>query len=277
MKHSIFAEYYDDNISFNHYSYTDMNFSGFEAHTHQAFEIIYVKEGDLTYVVNEKMYHVQKNSLILTRPNNTHIIYFNQKKYSRYDIIVAESLIHPDVYQKFPKDVDVISVKKPQPFLEIFGKMDFFCNHFTGDALRNILSNVIEEIFYYLLVVTATVSDEISLNTYTTDSLLSKVISYIEQNLYDGIRLEQMCRELYISKSYLHRIFSEHLQTTPKKYITARRLALAQKELQAGARPTEVYIACGFLDYSSFYRSYQKHFGYPPSKELDKKIIKIKY
>ena len=277
MKCRVLAEYYDNNISYNHFSYTDMNWKGIEAQTHQGFEIIYVTEGDLTYVVNEKMYHVKKNSLILTQPNKTHIIYFNEKEYNRYDIIFNINMIHPDVYSRFPKNLDVISLEKPLPFLERFEKMDFFCKHFKGDALQNILSHVTEEIFYYILAVTDIRSDEISLNNYATDSLLSKSIQYIEQNLSNIINLEQMCKELYISKSYLHRIFLQHLQTTPKKYITARRLAMAQKALQSGSKPTEVYIMCGFTDYSSFYRSYLQYFGYAPSKESDDKIITIKY
>lgn len=277
MKLRVLAEYYDNNISYNHFSYTNMNWKGIEAQAHRSFEIIYVKEGDLTYVVDEKMYRVKKNSLILTHPNKTHIIYFNQREYNRYDIIFDISMIHTDVYSRFPKNLDVISLEKPLPFLEMFEKMDFFCKHFKGETLRNILFNVTEEIFYYILATTDIRSDEISLNNYETDSLLSKSIQYIEQNLSSIINLEQMCKELYISKSYLHRIFRQHLQTTPKKYITARRLAMAQKVLQTGSKPTNVYAMCGFADYSSFYRSYQQYFGYPPSKELDNKIITIKY
>ncbi|MBQ4136468.1 MAG: helix-turn-helix transcriptional regulator [Clostridia bacterium] len=277
MKCTAFAEYYDSKISYNHFLYTDMSWEGIEAQTHQAFEIIFVKKGDLTYVVNEKMYNVKDNSLILTRPNKTHIIYFNKCDYERYDIIFNTSIIHPEIYNSFPENLDVISLENTSGFAETFEKLDLFCNHFKDDALKKVLSDVIEEIFYYIYACASTHSKEISLNNYETDSLLSKSMRYIEKNLTSIISLEQMCSELYISKSYLHRIFAKHLQTTPKKYITARRLALAQKALQGDAKPTDVYAKCGFSDYSAFYRCYLKHFGYPPSKELDKTVIRIKY
>ncbi|MBO7149144.1 MAG: helix-turn-helix transcriptional regulator [Clostridia bacterium] len=277
MKCKSFAEYYDSKISYNHFHYTEMSWEGIEAQTHQAFEIIFVKKGDLTYVVNEKMYSVKDNSLILTRPGKTHIIYFNDTDYERYDIIFNTSLIHSDIYNSFPENLDVISLENASGFIEGFEKLDLFCNHFRDDALKSVLSDIIEEIFCYIHICASTHSKGISLNNYETDSILSKSIRYIDNNLTSFICLEQMCKELYISKSYLHRIFAKHLQTTPKKYITARRLALAQKALQGDAKPTDIYSKCGFCDYSAFYRCYLRHFGYPPSKELDKAVIKIKY
>lgn len=39
---------------------------------------------------------------------------------------------------------------------------------------------------------------------------------------------------------------------------------LAHQLLLHGQKPTEVFAACGYQDYSSFYRAYTAHFGYSP-------------
>ena len=218
---------------------------------------------------------LKKNSLILTRPNKTHNINFNQNNYERYDILFNPDIIFPDVYNALPKDLDVLFLVNPSQITEIFDRIDFFCNNFKGDALKNIILNMIEELFYCIVAAADTNYDEFSKNNYTTNSILTKSIEYIKQNLTEPICLESMCKELYISKSYLHKIFNQYLQTTPKKYIISKRLTLAQKLLRSKEKPTDVYLKCGFGDYSSFFRSYVQHFGYSPSKESDKRIIKI--
>ena len=101
---------------------------------------------------------------------------------------------------------------------------------------------------------------------------IDKAIEYIEKNITQNFTLETLCNQLYINKSHLHRLFLKHLQITPKKYITSKRLEFAQKLLRRGAKPIDVYLYCGFSEYSTFFRDYKKHFGYSPSQEADKKI-----
>jgi AraC-like DNA-binding protein len=88
--------------------------------------------------------------------------------------------------------------------------------------------------------------------------------------------IDEICGELFITKSHLHHLFIKHLNITPKKYITSRRLAVAQREISLGAKPTEVSVRCGFTDYSTFYRAYKKLFGHPPSdKEYSEHTVVI--
>ena len=78
----------------------------------------------------------------------------------------------------------------------------------------------------------------------------------------------------YISKSYLHYIFENQLNITPKKYILSKKLLHAQQDIRNGDNPTQVYSNYGFLNYSSFYRAYIKRFGYSPSNEFQGKNTK---
>jgi AraC-like DNA-binding protein len=97
--------------------------------------------------------------------------------------------------------------------------------------------------------------------------MVCAAIAYIEEHLTTLTGLDEICRGLYITKSHLHHLFTEHLQITPKKFIVSKRLALAQREICSGGRPTEVCRRCGFADYSSFWRAYTAHYGRRPSEK----------
>ncbi|MBQ7986571.1 MAG: helix-turn-helix transcriptional regulator, partial [Clostridia bacterium] len=119
-----------------------------------------------------------------------------------------------------------------------------------------------EEVFFNIIIEV----NENRENTYTkTNPVMYKALEYIDENLLTIESIDEICNKLFITKSHLHHLFIKHLNITPKKYITAKRLALARQEIYAGKKATEVCIKCGFQDDSAFYRAYKKHFGKNPS------------
>ena len=103
--------------------------------------------------------------------------------------------------------------------------------------------------------------------SFDGNPLVRAAIDYINDNLTVIRSIEDICASLFITKSHLHHLFTEHLQVTPAKYIVAKRLILAQRLIRRGQKPTEVFFQCGFLDYATFFRNYKRHFGYAPNRE----------
>jgi AraC-like DNA-binding protein len=153
--------------------------------------------------------------------------------------------------------------------------MDYYCKHFEGDELKKILADLVEEIFYNIIIVTEKYPQNKLNGNYTANPIIASVIEYIDNNISRHFTIEDLCNELFVSKSYLHQLFLRHMQMSPQKYVNSKRLLMAQKEIRAFAKPTEVFAKCGFSDYSSFYRAYKKFFGYPPSEEHDRKIFRV--
>jgi AraC-like DNA-binding protein len=98
------------------------------------------------------------------------------------------------------------------------------------------------------------------------DTPAYRIIRYLNKNLDKNILLEDICRQFYISKSQLCRVFRASTGTTVRQYLTLKRLIKARQLIEAGVPATHAYLQCGFSDYSSFYRAYTKHFGHAPSK-----------
>lgn len=257
------SSFYSNEILYNHATKENCISNDYKFHFHDITEIIFIKSGNISYVVGSKKYKLKKNTLILSRPTDWHCICIDgPEKYERYDILYDEKLLPFDIYQKIPDDVNVIEFSENRNIINIFNKMDYYANKLDGEILNKMLMNLTEEIIFNIVIELNSGKQ----NIYEqTNPLICTAISYIDRNLTTLKDIDEICNELYITKSHLHHLFTKHLKITPKKYITAKRLALAQREIYNGGKATEVCLKCGFSDYSAFFRAYKNHFGKSPS------------
>lgn len=248
-------------ITANHTRYGQPDRDGFPPHTHDTCELIYLKNGSVSYLAEGRCYTVESGSCILTRPGVRHSIRFQDPAvYDRYLLLPDKSLVDP-----LPETLEVIKLGSNHIVQELFHKMDFYADYLEGEPLERILNNLTEEVLLNFKLL----SDQ-QVGNYTANPIITRALSYISIHLQDHISLEALCEYLHITKSYLHRLFMEHLLLPPAKYITAKRLSKARMEIRAGGKPAQVYHLCGFQDYCTFYRNYVRHFGYPPSEEQNR-------
>lgn len=263
MKNTVHSEFYSDDIFYNHITKENNKSDDFKFHFHDVTELIFFKSGNVSYVVGSKKYKLKKNTLVLSRPTDWHCILVDgPEKYERYNFLYDEKKLPFNIYKKIPVDINIIDFEENENIINIFEKMDYYSETLTGKSLDRVMKNLIEEIFFNIIIET----NSQGRNSYeATNSLVLRAISYIDDNLLTLNGIEDICSELFITKSHLHHLFQKHLKITPKRYITAKRLALAQREIYAGGKATEVCLKCGFSDYSSFFRAYKSHFGKSPS------------
>ena len=281
MKKSIIynelSSFSDETMTYNHVRCHHVNPERFTPETHDICEIIFLVEGDINYITEDRVYHVTPNTLILTRPGDRHYLKFNNTHtYDRYDTLFDARMLYKGLFEKIPENLHIINLGADSPLKQIFERMEFYCQHFEGKMLKNLLQHLVEEIIYNITLADNHFELDES-NMVMRNDMLTKAIEYVSENLEMDFSLEEMCQSLYITKGYLYKIFHQQLYISPKKYIISKRLAKAQTLIRQKKKPTEIYSECGFSDYSSFYRNYRSFFGYAPSEELNiKKIRKIK-
>ena len=95
----------------------------------------------------------------------------------------------------------------------------------------------------------------------------NQIIRYINNNLGHPLTLEALCERFYVSRAQFCRRFKKATGTSVGKYITIKRLLLAQQMILDGSKPSNIPSLCGFQDYSTFYRAYTKFFGHSPKEE----------
>lgn len=241
-------------------------------HNHDVFEMIFIKRGDLSYMIEGKLYKPAKNTLIITPPLQNHSFYFHSDDvYERYNILFDEKKLPACLFDKLPAESMLIHFDSNSLVSELFKKMDYYCESFTGDDLELLLMHLIEEVLYNVSLT----SDKLIQNDrYTSNPIIQAALTYIDNHLNMPINVNDICEELYISKSHLHHLFMEYLNITPQKYILSKKLSVAQRELRAGRKATEIYSDCGFGDYSTFFRAYKNCFGYAPSDEINMAVVR---
>ncbi len=242
----------------------------FMLHSHNTYELLFFERGDAVYVIEDRKYILKKNDLVFIRPRSYHYIDLQSNaEYSRINIAFDADFVGRDILRNIPAGIEVINCPKKSIIAENLGRMDYYRENLGDEDFASVLSSLLREIFYNIMLSNETVSSlpsEIS-------PVLTKALEYINQNLYTIKSIDEISRELFITEAYFFKIFKEQLKISPKKYINTKRLLQAQKLIRRGKRPTDVFAECGFESYVGFYKQYLKAFGYPPSKE-DKHPLK---
>lgn len=233
-----------------------------ELHCHSRFELLYITSGEMEHVVEDRKYSVKAGDLILVRPSMYHHLeQVSEELYTRYNILFDPDRIGVDV-SWLPEDMEVISLLNNPIADGLFRKLQYY-NALEQETFGKLLEQMIYELFLNLQLF----SDANHREKIFLSPILTRALTYINENLFTIADVEEVAQALYISPSNLYYLFRNALHQTPKKYITEKRLLAAQRKIFAGNKPTEVYKECGFRDYTTFFRSYTARFGHAPSED----------
>lgn len=237
----------------------------FVPHTHQSWEMLFVKSGDLDYIVGNNIYRVTKNALLITRPNILHSITFNTvEAYERYRIYFDNAAVMEGLLAQIPEDLEIVDFNGNALVNGLFEKMRFYADAFKPETAQLLLQNTLQELICNIIHAGQSLKQIVAATKQPT---VVRATEYISAHITEKLNIDDVATELFITRSHLYHLFVKHLNTTPKKYILQKKLLLAQRDLRMGYKPIEVCTRCGFSDYSTFYRDYKEHFGYAPSKE----------
>lgn len=96
---------------------------------------------------------------------------------------------------------------------------------------------------------------------------LKQVISYIENNYTEDIKLDELASIAGMNPKYFCRFFKQSTQRTPISYLNYYRIERAAQQLStAETSITEVALSCGFNDISYFIKSFKKAKGITPKQ-----------
>ncbi len=107
-------------------------------------------------------------------------------------------------------------------------------------------------------------TNHIEKNDIEYDKQIEEIINYIKENLQENLSIDTLSSKFFINKYYLMHKFKSQTGYTVHKYIQQKRLTFSKSLIIKGHKITEVYIKCGFGDYSSFIRAFKKAYGISP-------------
>ncbi len=260
--HEIISTLTNDNLIYNHSIYKNIDKDYFKPHTHTVWEIIYLIDGDISYITDGAAHKMKKQELYFVAPAVQHRIRPDSCSiYERYDLLPPNEDIPDTLKQMIAKNAPFFSLPATQEIENIFKRMDIYYSLFAEPELSSLYSCLTKELLYNIQLCMA----QTQYPEYP--QLIHKALRYIDDNLLAISDIDGICKHLFISKSYFQHTFTEVMKISPMNYIRRKRLMLARDAIRAGAKASAVYSHYGFSDYSSFYRSYRSFFGKPPSEE----------
>lgn len=270
-----FTDYKDDSLYFHHALDDRPDPNEFTMHNHRSYEIYFFISGKGSFYIEGSEYPLHSGDLLIMNSNEAHHIAIDQSApYERFALHFKKELIYNfDPSGTLVKAFENRSAGKNN----LFTKSDF-----KDDMYSILLNNIINSAPAYRRMQAVTnlfaLLGEIYIAYNTTEksepsgdeTVIYSVIRYINSHIKQPLSLDDICSRFFISKAQLCRVFKKTTGATVWDYITVKRLSAAQDMILSGQSATRVFTECGFGDYSAFYRAYKQHFGYSPTKTVDK-------
>ena len=260
-----------------HYGFTStIDFCGdIPTHTHDGWEFLFVKNGELTYTVNGIAFDVNPNCLIISRPGAVHTLRTKGSvHYERHGFVVAESLLNREILEKLSEDAHVLNIAENSIIQGIFEKLGFYVSNLQGQLLEDMLRNLVSELWVNIYLEAQAPTQP---TTAHANPVILRAIDFIRHHIREAVTVQQVSDALFITPSHLHHCFVKYMSITPKQYIMLQKLQLVQQALINAANPTEICRHYGFANYSTFYRNYQKIYGCCPSDGSQQTLRKIEF
>ena len=227
---------------------------GHEIHPHH--EIIYYIDGDAAFISGNSYTALEKNTLIFVPKG-----FFHNFNIKRQDEYVRLTISFPDIpiLEEVLGEIRDIVVTRAA---DVIGLADAIIKNISATPFVSQALSVYAS--FLSLMAELTKHQSAPIPPQSEKNTLSKCIAFIDEHFTENITISDLAKKYFVSKSFLFTEFKRSFGITIHQYITQRRMIYAKRLLDEGKKPTDIYSACGYSDYSTFYKAYTKRFRQSP-------------
>lgn len=244
-------------------------------HYHNAHEIHYFLDGDITFFIHDQSYRVKKGDLLFIDTYEIHNPIYKLYDYEKILIMYRPSFTEsspsfkiPDVFSVLNNKHDGIRLVSVPPELQkqvesiLYDMLQAYsCKSQYKLTYLNLYLSLFLTVLADYLDNAERVNDQ--------DPLLGKkikgIISYINDNLDSQLSLEGISNYFNMNKYYLCRFFKEHTGLSVIDYVNRKRILTAEKLItQNKHKITDIALMVGFNNLTHFERTFKQYTGSPP-------------
>lgn len=270
------------------FPYMDYHVLGMEhafqipVHWHDEIEIIYVLSGPFKVIIEGEEYESKKGDVFIVNPGELHFMGSDKKGADYHTFVFPLELIsfmsEDELSEKFFKPLRNGSLKFENvvdPKLITDNMLDILDNLILAYNTEGPAKYL--QIRILLLQLFLLLQDESMLCMVDNEknSLGRDILTLIQQNYTEDIKLSDIANELHMSEKYISRYFKQSFHINLSQYVSHLRITRAKHLLENTNLPiTEVAYQSGFSEVSYFVRSFHKSVGLSPLQYRKNPFIK---
>ncbi|MBQ8350601.1 MAG: helix-turn-helix domain-containing protein [Clostridia bacterium] len=231
-----------------------------DAHIHNDYELYLNLSGDVSFLVNNRVYAIRRGDLVITRPGNVHLC------------ILHRSCIH----EHFCLWLDVPSGHPLVAFADHGGSAFW---RPTEDAREELIAAFFRmksllaqdrplAVTASLLSILTMAEDRADLSDRPSKTdlppELQNILDVMNTRFYEFRNVTELLSETFVSPATLNRWFRRYVHLSPRTFLESKKLSYAQELLRSGCSVSEASEKAGFSDCSYFISVFRRKFGETP-------------
>lgn len=241
-------------------------------HYHNAYELLFLQEGEYTLITMDTAYTICKNQVSLIPPCRMHkslgragnertLMYFDERFLNRYFTEKSRSLL----LSCFRTGQLPLSPKAFSEALALLFQIRDFVHRNDYDAAYPAFVRILSLLGDSCRENIRKTSDTEKKRGMENTPLIAEVITYINQNYSTIRRLDDISSHFYITKYHLCRLFRNATSSTVMEHLNSIRLLQACSLLENTSKSiTDISYACGFHSSAYFSDLFKKTLGISP-------------
>ena len=232
-----------------------------EPHLHNALEIVCVTSGALELGVGQELYHMEKGDIGFVFPDVIHHYQVLTPGVNKATYLIASPFTivkFADIMQSMAPEYPIIKAEKVEP--EVYRVIN---------AILETEQSDITVAQAYLQIVLARCIGKLNLvekSSVGSNDLIYQTVSYISANFKKKFSLEEMAKDLGVSKYVLSRLFSKTFHRNFNQYLNDARLNYACHRLENTSDSiTNICLDSGFESQRTFNRVFKERYKISPS------------
>ena len=262
--------------NFEIFHYLDPKTRHMEAHYHDFYEIFFFIDGNVDYWIDGSLYHLLPGDILLIHPTELHkpvpnaeidiyeriVLWVNKNYLADIEKGILEKCFDKES-QTHNKVLRLSNEKREQ----LFSLAHSLCKEYYSKEFAKDVGaySLLLQILVQINRLTQS-NSPIGGEEFNTPTLISEILSYINEHFTEKLTLDSIANHFFISKYHISHEFKNAVNTSLYRYIIMKRLNAAYTLLSEGNPAQEVCTMCGFGNYTVFFRAFKAEFGISPTE-----------
>ena len=251
----------------------DKKDSFYKEHFHDDYQLIFTVKGCVEFLFGNKTFVADANSIVFISNLENHTVSVMTEEWERYYLtmsvrMVEETIADSQLLSVFKnRPVSFCNVFQIQPIAEeitaLFRLMHDEVNRTPNEYSERYVRHILNLIF---LSIYRNNHHQFPILRESVKSQVYDIQKHLDHHYNETLSLQDLCKDFYISFSYLSRCFKELTGYSPKQYIMIRRLSHARSLIiTTDLSISDVAYKSGFGDVNNFIRHFKMQYGLTPT------------